>query len=152
MQWDQEDGTNKDSRPGSVHLQWTQGSRGATELGEMKKQNFGLGCPVLSREAQRIMTNTSIREADGRCLLLPGLCICYFLSLEWPFPTFSGSYSLSLSLGISFSIQEDSSGFTTPPHPNQAGLGVPIPPSTYSIDCLNWLPTSHDYLLLLLYF
>lgn len=47
------------------------------DLGEMKKQNIALGCPVLSREAQRMMKDTSIREADGRYFLLSGLCICY---------------------------------------------------------------------------
>lgn len=31
----------------------------------MKKQSSGLCCPVWSREAQGMMNNTSIRDADG---------------------------------------------------------------------------------------
>lgn len=58
----------------------------------MKKQNFGLGCSVLPREAQRIMNETFIRNADGRHLLLYGLCTCCSLGVECLF-----SVSLALT-------------------------------------------------------
>lgn len=94
--------------------------RTAGGLGEMKKRNLGLGCPVLSREAQRMMNDISIREADGRHLLPSGLCICCSLSLECPFLAFSGSDSLSLSLGFSFSRKTSLAYYSSPPHPSWA--------------------------------
>lgn len=47
-----------------------------------------------------MMNGASIREADGGYVLLCGLCTCCSLGVDHPFP---GSYSLSLSLGISSS-------------------------------------------------
>ena len=101
----------------------------------MKKQNFRLGCPVLSREAQRMTTDIpSVRQmGDASCFL----AFAHAVSLVWNDLSllFFGSYSLSLSLGISSSIQEDFLGFTIPPHPIQAGLGSPMPPSTHPVVC-----------------
>lgn len=94
--------------------------RTAGGLGEMKKQNFGLGCTVLSRDAPRMMTDPPISEADGRYLLLSGLCICCSLSLECTFPAFLGFYSLSPSLSFS-SSRKTSLALLPLPTPSKLG-------------------------------